>query len=750
MLQPFFDPTLQISTVFAKSPCPFDTGITRLLPGTVDLEFHPLDAIARNESFSSPDVSLMPKMVGVVSEEPATWKLVLCAQYLPVQDLVALERCHGEIRSAILQEGIFPELALASLIFPGTCSDVAASLERRAMRAKVGCLPYLSTITLRHIPTLTDRDIERLLRLCPNLRHLDLANNHNCLSLKVFETLRTIEPAPPLDVLMLPRPKGLTHFRLVSVLRRFSSLRVLDVPLMQPSTSSILVSSNLETLHIGGAVTNDLIELLVGGALPNLKDLALLSCPGNVLVELVQRTPLQYLAMPLEPPCAFSDLSAIIKACGPKLRSLSLMNRLQEEPHLPLDEINDLGMLLAAHCPGLRSLVCHAPHAHLSSGGLACFVKSCTGLQRFHLSHFIGLHDLEVKADLSFEDAPVECLDFSSLVEPTRTAITAFSLRSCPNISRLTKAVWSNSLFDRAAGTLEELNLVRLPCYAPDFAEVETLAAVCRCGPDGAAGLRTLTLGNLPSIPPTLPEILLMASCKGLVECSLCDIPLSQSAWRALSCLRALRDLTLRDVLDGTTETHEVAEDVLMDLPTSCPQLRRFDMYRLGAVVTDDLCLSCMAANIGWRGGPGLRWLRVDFRFGAISQEVANALSSSSRCDCMELRLLPSDHRIPLRRQRSLEMIPRFQALVRAHLARTSLRKMHRAATQVQAVIRGRRIRRMMHLEKMHAAATRLQALARGMRIRGMIHREGVAATRVQAAYRAFKGRLSFKRRFAE
>ena len=78
--------------------------------------------------------------------------------------------------------------------------------------------------------------------------------------------------------------------------------------------SAVLVGDRIETLHISGPVTVDLYDALLGGALPNLQDLALLHCPGEVLVQLARACPLESLALPLEPPCSVHDLVAVLEA----------------------------------------------------------------------------------------------------------------------------------------------------------------------------------------------------------------------------------------------------------------------------------------------------------------------------------------------------------------------------------------------------------------------------------------------------
>merc|ERR1712157_378166 len=144
---------------------------------------------------------------------------------------------------------------------------------------------------------------------------------------------------------------------------------------------------------------------------------------------------------------------------------------------------------------------------------------------------------------------------------------------------------------------------------------------------------------------------------------------------------------TLREIVPDSDVTAE-AEATLRKLPWVCPALRRVDLYRMGAVVTDRLCLSLMAANFEWPGGCGLRWLRLDLRFGAAAPATLAALSASSTCSFMELRLLPTDPALEWRQEPVLAAIPRVQAAVRAHRVRRALRHKHEVVTRLQAAVR--------------------------------------------------------------
>jgi len=376
-------------------------------------------------------------------------------------------------------------------------------------------------------------------------------------------------------------------------------------------------------------------------------------------------------------------------------------------------------------------------------------LRNCTELQRLDLSHFDG-PDL----DDGLHPGAVEIFD----VQDDGSSLSAFQLRSCKRVTRLATNFWSKPLFDRKPGTLEDLLLEHLPLYAPSHDEVEALARACRYSLEANLGVRELTLGSLPSFPRSAPETLLSAAGHGLLKLSLCDIPLDEGAWAAILQLRGLRELTLRDVVSGFASALH-AEMALEALPTSCPSLRRVDLYRVGRVITDRLCLSFMAANLNWRGGIGLRWLRLDFRFGAASAEASNLLATSSRCERMELRLLPADPLLATRSDPGLAALPRLQALVRAHCTRVMLRRWQDAAIRLQAVSRGQSVRRIVTLQqtlRLTDAAVRVQAWVRGHRARVLVREKRAAfirlqeaTVRVQAFVRGHRARVALREKRA-
>jgi hypothetical protein len=212
------------------------------------------------------------------------------------------------------------------------------------------------------------------------------------------------------------------------------------------------------------------------------------------------------------------------------------------------------------------------------------------------------------------------------------------------------------------------------------------------------------------------------------------DMQLAPEVWEALPKLVALRDLTLRELFAGSDMLEDAKEGALMSTIRSCTRLRRLDLYRMGSIVTDRLCLLLMSENLHWPGGEGLRWLRLDVRFGAVSPATLAAVASSARCPHMEFRTSPAEPSLTPRREACLEALPKLQALVRAQLVRQRMRRQHLAAVALQAFMRGLRVR--WDRTRIRKSCQAIQAWVRGISSRRRHVQLEVAAVRLQATVR--------------
>ena len=157
-------------------------------------------------------------------------------------------------------------------------------------------------------------------------------------------------------------------------------------------------------------------------------------------------------------------------------------------------------------------------------------------------------------------------------------------------------------------------------------------------------------------------------------------------------------------------------QDSLLATIHACVRLRRLDLYRMGPAVTDQLCVDLMLLNLRWAHGCGLRWLRLDLRFGAASAETLAALVASSSCAHMELRTLPAEPSLTPRRTAGLQALPRLQALARARIARHNLLRQRRAIIALQAWTRSVASRQ--YCRQQGKAVVQLQAAVRGFLVR--------------------------------
>lgn len=206
----------------------------------------------------------------------------------------------------------------------------------------------------------------------------------------------------------------------------------------------------------------------------------------------------------------------------------------------------------------------------------------------------------------------------------------------------------------------------------------------------------------------------------------------------------SLRCLTLRELLPDPTAGKEFVEDALLLTLHACKALRRLDLYKMGTAITDSICLALMSLNLRWRGGIGLRWLRLDLRFGAASPEVLAALTASTGCAHVELRTLPCEPSLLPQREARLNSLPKLQAMVRARIARKQFRRQRSAAAILQALVRGKQIRKIHQIRLRQCKS--IQSWIRGVTARQQEHRRLVAAVRLQATMR---GRLERRRLYA-
>ncbi|CAE7203837.1 unnamed protein product, partial [Symbiodinium microadriaticum] len=524
-------------------------------------------------------------------------KLLLCLRWLPSSSLLAAELCCRELRDLVLQRGFLPDLCLNEEEFLGSCEGVVSWLEERASRAGCQKLRYLETLSLRAMPTLTESHVHRLLKICPGLKYLDLSDNEETLMPQVMDLLR--EAAPPLEALVLPTLRA-SHFRAVSTLVKFPELKVLDLPLHhQPVTSAIIQSSRLRSLRLTSTLQDDLLKLLAEGGLPQLEDVWLLRCPGPVLAEAAKRCPLKSIGIAVEPPCDFESLTRIIQASGSRLQFLNIPSRLQAG-----QASRNIGDLLAELCPELQGLCMHTATLPLTTAGLSQLLHSCTKLHRVSLSH--------VQGSCLGSGAPAP-------VGPKRLALASCEL---PSLAKSPFALWLD-------GPLVDLKLERLPNYCPDPGEVAKLLAAASVSEDLA--LRSLRLAHLPKLPAA--AALQLMSISSLTSLSLCNVDLPGEAWEELPKLRGLRDLTIQRRAPPNSSTSAemqtaspALERALLQVVQNCRSLRKLDLYGMRSAITDKLCLLLLHSNLSWPYGSGLRFLRLDLRYGCAAEEVLRAV----------------------------------------------------------------------------------------------------------------------------
>lgn len=316
------------------------------------------------------------------------------------------------------------------------------------------------------------------------------------------------------------------------------------------------------------------------------------------------------------------------------------------------------------------------------------------------------------------ESKPTEAVQTRNLVY--------LALHSCQRLESIAGLI-------SGPGMLEELQLVRLPRLdlATRPSELQALTDAC------TGQLKALELGFLPLCPSVLCK-LLSPIIETLAELTLCSVCLTPEGWAAVSQLRALRDLRLREVRSADPCGKGCAESTLLVLVRKCSLLRQIDLYRMRGAVTDRLCLALLAEGRSWSGGAGLRWLRLDLRYGAASDAALQALSEASRCANFELRLRPADSSLQSPSP-GLPSLRRIQAFLRGALTRQRLRQMHFAAARLQALGRAWKIRRLFHDQR--RCCRQIQAFARYQAANRKRKRHIHAAVRIQSVCRGHLGR---------
>lgn len=552
-------------------------------------------------------------------------KLLLCLEWLPTWSLLQAEICCKELRKLSWQRGLFPKLQLSDLCFRGSFQLLLLWLEKRASYAAGNRLAHLESIDLHRLPMLTDQHVHRLLKLCPNLRSLNLSGNEESLTEKVLDILREMRPSC-LQTLALPLLRA-SHFRIVCTLGVFPSLTKLELPLHVPVTSAIVKAEALQSLRLYGPLQDDLMDLIGSGKLAHLEELFLSTCPSRVVASAAKACPLRAVGIPVDPPCAAKELAEIIQATGKRLESLSIPSRVQ-----PLVG-PDLGALLAEHCPNLSTL-CINSEKVLTGNGVMKLMQSCLKLHTLELAYVQG-HCVQPDSDSSRP------------VTPSMRRWLEISSCQFQSISESPMAHWLD-------GTLVEIKLERLPLFSPSEEEVQKMVAACQ------DGLWRLRLAHLPRLPDwALSDFLCIP-----VQClELCALELCSEALHQIPKLKGLKQLVLQSLKVSSAQR---AEDALLEVVQQCEKLRKLDLYQMHGVVTDRLCLALMHSNRDWRFGKGLRYLRLDLRYGQASEEVLQALKATSLVPT-QIRIIPQD------KSQQMSVLPkvvRAQAQIRGFLVR--------------------------------------------------------------------------------
>eukprot|EP00747_Dinoflagellata_sp_TGD_P021072 gnl/TRDRNA2_/TRDRNA2_128249_c1_seq4.p1 gnl/TRDRNA2_/TRDRNA2_128249_c1~~gnl/TRDRNA2_/TRDRNA2_128249_c1_seq4.p1 ORF type:complete len:519 (+),score=39.62 gnl/TRDRNA2_/TRDRNA2_128249_c1_seq4:203-1558(+) len=431
-------------------------------------------------------------------------------------------------------------------------------------------------------------------------------------------------------------------------------------------------------------------------------------------------------------------------ACGKRLKHLDILGPLNHSSAANTSLGRELGAHLATSFRKLQTLVSHASPLPLSKKGLGIAIAACRELRRVHLDNNFGT---------SVTWRPSETVNSAALIaeagdapDPVGQGPISLSFKSCSWLTSSTVQTWLKDICGLRSSGLEELQLARLTRYAPNEDEIAQLASYC----DGPGrGLCTLVLEHLPLLSPLAPQRWLSVSIHTLVELRLCSLRLAPGTWKLLPQLHALRDLTLRDLIQhntpaslGADVSHDATEEAraaLLQMLRGCAGLRQLDLYRMGAAVTDRLVLMLAMLNLTWHGGPGLRWLRLDLRYSAASEPVVANLAASSGCQHFEMRLLPVDPKLVSCCEHSLDFLARAQALVRGWRTRRSIRRRAEAAVRIQAVWRGRPLHRL-YLGKKRGSLS-IQAWARGIAERRRQWKRTLTAVQLQAAVRGWLAR---------
>lgn len=328
--------------------------------------------------------------------------------------------------------GLFPQLHLNELNFWGSFQPLLEWLEKRASYAS-GQLKHLELIYLFRLPTLTDKHVHRLLKLCPNLRGLSLSGNEENLTVAVLDVVRELRPTK-LQALSLPSLRA-SHFKVVCTLRACPALTRLELPFHAPVTSAILTSEGLQCLRIFGQLHDDLADVIASGRLTRLEELQVSACPSWVIALAARKCPLKIIGIPVDPPCTPQELVDIIQAAGERLECL----------HVPRVEPfgDDLGRLLAAHCPNLRQLE----------------AKSENLLTNFGVSELLRSSSLNTLTIAFMENSRSckPCRELPVPASPLRLEVSSCEMQS---VSESPMAHWLN-------GNLLALKLERLPNYTP-------------------------------------------------------------------------------------------------------------------------------------------------------------------------------------------------------------------------------------------------------------------------------------------